>query len=61
MIFHLNLKSYFCNKIKETNHDFSYGGNMRDVPPENYIHKLKFPKITTYRGYITKYLHVEKS
>ena len=34
---------------------------IRDVL-ENYIHKLKFPKITTYKGYInTKYLHREKS
>ena len=47
---------------KVTNHDFSHGGNMRDLPFENYIHKLKFPTITTYiRGYNTKYLHGENS
>ena len=47
--------------VKVTNHNFSHGGNIRDLPLENYIHKLKFPKITTYRGYNIKYLHGEKS
>ena len=42
-------------------HEFSYRGNLRDAPFENYIHKLKFPKIVIYRGYNTKYFHGEKS
>ena len=47
--------------VKMTNYDFSHGGNMRDVPFENYIHKLKFPIMTTNKGYNTKYIHGEKS
>ena len=53
--------TYYMENLKVTNHGFSHGANMRDVPLENYIHKLKFTKITTYRGYNTKYLHGEKS
>ena len=32
--------------VKGINHDFSHEGNMRDIPLENYIHKLKFTKLT---------------
>ena len=47
--------------VKMTNLDFSHRGNIRDVLLENYIQKLKFPKITAYSGYNTKYLHGGKS
>ena len=42
--------------FKVTNHDFSHLVTIRDFLLENYIYKLKFPKITTYRVYNTKYL-----
>ena len=33
---------------------FAMGGNIRDLLLENYMHALKFSKITTYRGYNKK-------
>ena len=37
--------------VKVTNHDLSHWVTIRDMLLKNYIHKLKFPKITTYKGF----------
>ena len=57
LLFHYRKFTLDAPWVKVTNHDSSHRGNIRDVTLENYIRKLKFPKITTYKGYNTKYLH----
>ena len=53
MFFKVRSKQFLCVRYIDP-------GNIRDVLLENYIHKLKLLKITTY-VYNTKYLHEKKN